>query len=119
MRDFFSGRPRKGIDKCPKTCIIVFVRQNIAGLCKGSTADSDSVCEGSNPSPAASEQKLKILYFQGVLSFFLSLAKLFLRGSWFQIFQIFQILCVKLCVKKSGKNWGVRIIPSGAHEKGE
>ena len=25
----------------------------IAGLCKGSTADSDSVCEGSNPSPAA------------------------------------------------------------------
>ena len=26
---------------------------NIAGLCKGSTADSDSVCEGSNPSPAA------------------------------------------------------------------
>ena len=26
---------------------------NIAGLCKGSTADSDSVCLGSNPSPAA------------------------------------------------------------------
>ena len=26
---------------------------NLAGLCKGSTADSDSVCEGSNPSPAA------------------------------------------------------------------
>ena len=25
----------------------------IAGLCKGSTTDSDSVCEGSNPSPAA------------------------------------------------------------------
>ena len=25
----------------------------IAGLCNGSTADSDSVCEGSNPSPAA------------------------------------------------------------------
>ena len=25
----------------------------LAGLCKGSTADSDSVCEGSNPSPAA------------------------------------------------------------------
>ena len=25
----------------------------IAGLCKGSTADSDSVCLGSNPSPAA------------------------------------------------------------------
>ena len=36
--------------------IIVFVRQNIAGLCNGSTADSDSVCEGSNPSPAASKR---------------------------------------------------------------
>lgn len=24
-----------------------------AGLCNGSTADSDSVCEGSSPSPAA------------------------------------------------------------------
>ena len=30
-------------------------QHNIAGLCNGSTADSDSVCEGSNPSPAASE----------------------------------------------------------------
>ena len=28
-------------------------KQKIAGLCKGSTTDSDSVCEGSNPSPAA------------------------------------------------------------------
>ena len=28
----------------------------LAGLCKGSTADSDSVCEGSNPSPAAKKQ---------------------------------------------------------------
>lgn len=29
-------------------------QMEIAGLCKGSTTDSDSVCEGSNPSPAAS-----------------------------------------------------------------
>ena len=43
----------KTVDKQGKTCIIVFVRRNTAGLCKGSTADSDSVCEGSNPSPAA------------------------------------------------------------------
>ena len=35
--------------------IIVNVRQDTAGLCNGSTADSDSVCEGSNPSPAAKE----------------------------------------------------------------
>ena len=39
--------------------IIVFVRQNIAGLCNGSTADSDSVCEGSNPSPAARKPSVK------------------------------------------------------------
>ncbi len=31
-------------------------QHNIAGLCNGSTADSDSVCEGSNPSPAASKR---------------------------------------------------------------
>ena len=36
----------------------MFVR-NIAGLCKGSTADSDSVCEGSNPSPAAKRLSAK------------------------------------------------------------
>ena len=29
----------------------------LAGLCKGSTADSDSVCEGSNPSPAAKQEQ--------------------------------------------------------------
>ena len=44
---------KKGVDKSEKMRIIVFVRQNTAGLCNGSTADSDSVCEGSNPSPAA------------------------------------------------------------------
>ena len=48
-----GGVREKTVDKQGKTCIIVFVRQDTAGLCKGSTADSDSVCEGSNPSPAA------------------------------------------------------------------
>ena len=42
-----------------KMSIIVKVfrkgHSQIAELCKGSTADSDSVCEGSNPSPAAKE----------------------------------------------------------------
>ena len=56
----------KTVDKQEKTCIIVFVRRNTAGLCKGSTADSDSVCEGSNPSPAAKEPQPK-----GCGSFFL------------------------------------------------
>lgn len=37
-----------------------------AELCNGSTADSDSVCEGSNPSPAAKEPQPK-----GCGSFFL------------------------------------------------
>lgn len=31
--------------------IIIYI--HIAGLCKGSRADSDSVCEASSPSPAA------------------------------------------------------------------
>ena len=31
-------------------------KPNIADLCKGSTADSDSVCEGSNPSSAANKK---------------------------------------------------------------
>ena len=45
------------LDKCKTAGIITNVRQaNIAGLCNGSTADSDSVCEGSNPSPAATEK---------------------------------------------------------------
>ena len=32
--------------------------KNLAELCKGSTADSDSVCLGSNPSSAAIEESL-------------------------------------------------------------
>ena len=36
---------------------LVAVNFNIAGLCKGSTADSDSVCLGSNPSPAAKNRQ--------------------------------------------------------------
>ena len=43
-----------------KMSIIVKVfrkgHSQIAELCKGSTADSDSVCEGSNPSPAAKQK---------------------------------------------------------------
>ena len=30
--------------------------QDIAELCKGSTSDSDSLCEGSNPSSAAKKK---------------------------------------------------------------
>ena len=35
-------------------CIITFV---VAELCNGSTADSDSVCLGSNPSSATKRKK--------------------------------------------------------------
>ena len=59
---------KKGVDKFRKMRIIVFVRQNIAGLCNGSTADSDSVCEGSNPSPAATEKSETVRFWT---SFFL------------------------------------------------
>ena len=41
---------------------------NIAGLCKGSTADSDSVCEGSNPSPAAIPvEEGQLSFLQGII----------------------------------------------------
>ena len=56
MHKIIPKNMKKGVDKFRKMRIIVFVRQNIAGLCNGSTADSDSVCEGSNPSPAAIEK---------------------------------------------------------------
>ena len=42
---------------------------NIAGLCKGSTTDSDSVCLGSNPSSATmqeQQQAMLLLFFRGV-----------------------------------------------------
>ena len=58
----------KALDKLSGMRIIVFVRQNIAGLCKGSTADSDSVCEGSNPSPAATDKSETVRFWT---SFFL------------------------------------------------
>ena len=48
------------LDNFPRSAIIAFVprggHENLAGLCKGSTTDSDSVCEGSNPSPAAKKR---------------------------------------------------------------
>ena len=40
--------------------------KHIGELCKGSTTDSDSVCEGSNPSPAATKT-LKLQRLQGFL----------------------------------------------------
>ena len=54
-----SEKCKKSVDKFREMRIIVFVRQNTAGLCNGSTADSDSVCEGSNPSPAARKPSVK------------------------------------------------------------
>ena len=45
----------------------------IAGLCKGSTADSDSVCEGSNPSPAAKQRIPEILDITRVSGILISL----------------------------------------------
>ena len=63
--------PKKTVDKPREICIIVFVRQDTAGLCKGSTADSDSVCEGSNPSPAAKGTRLSRV------SFFISISATF------------------------------------------
>ena len=84
----------KALDKLSGMRIIVFVRQNIAGLCKGSTADSDSVCEGSNPSPAAikSDQNrythLKPLRNQGFQRFY----ALFFQSVFYRYTRAFQIV---------------------------
>ena len=51
-----SGFFAIGLDFFAGTVIIIHVA--IARLCKGSTTDSDSVCEGSNPSSAATENRL-------------------------------------------------------------
>lgn len=53
---FFSKNFKLPIDIFRKCDIIINVLRNTAGLCNGSTPDSDSVCEGSNPSPAAKEE---------------------------------------------------------------
>ena len=44
---------------------------HLGGLCNGSTPDSDSVCEGSNPSPPATK-KTTFVYQTNVVFFELS-----------------------------------------------
>ncbi len=54
--------------------LFCIIKKFVAGLCKGSTTDSDSVCLGSNPSPAAKRIVLSFQYdsfivcYQSVLS---------------------------------------------------
>ena len=63
----FSDFLKKGVDILKNIAIINYAlrataqseKNKIAGLCKGSTTDSDSVCEGSNPSPAAKRLSAK------------------------------------------------------------
>lgn len=43
---------------------IISFADTVAGLCKGSTADSGSVCLGSNPSPAAKNEPLKLMLWR-------------------------------------------------------
>ncbi len=59
----------KGLDKSRKYAIIYSVPFNIAELCKGSTAVSDSACLGSNPSSAA--KKILSNHRQDFLFYFL------------------------------------------------
>ena len=77
-----------------KMSIIVKVfrkgHRQIAELCKGSTADSDSVCEGSNPSPAAT----KVLKPQGFRTF-LYFPELISSGSFPAYFTLFSELPVR------------------------
>ena len=43
---------------------------NIAGWCNGSTSDSDSLCTGSNPVPAAKNPHTKVCGFYVFTQFF-------------------------------------------------
>ena len=52
--NFLNSRSNNFLDKGQKAGIIAIA---LAELCKGSTPDSDSVCEGSNPSSAAKNTK--------------------------------------------------------------
>ena len=63
-RKIFGENFENPLDKFERFSIIIAVQRNTAGLCKGSTADSDSVCEGSNPSPAAKRKRLNQLWFR-------------------------------------------------------
>ena len=71
------------LDFLPKSSIIIV---RLAGLCKGSTTDSDSVCEGSNPSPAAIPKSLEtqglseIRLFHGKIGIALCYADFLLLG---------------------------------------
>ena len=56
------------------SAIIISVK-DIAELCNGSTADSDSVCEGSNPSSAATKAHIVELKSHVVLFYFLVTAE--------------------------------------------
>ena len=52
---------------------------NFAALCKGSTADSDSVCLGSNPSAAAREECRRSFLGTFVFEVWLSLVERYVR----------------------------------------
>ena len=93
----FSGNLRKGIDKPLYFDIInsavlklIFTAYN-AELCKGSTTDSDSVCEGSNPSSATSGLRLAEPIFRGVAQLGRALRS-GRRGRWFESSHLDQIL---------------------------
>ena len=57
MKKIFEKILKKVLTNEENYVIILYVvENNIAGLCKGSTNDSDSFCSGSNPDPAAISQ---------------------------------------------------------------
>ena len=59
----------KSIDKMG--ALGLYFHLHTAGLCNGSTTDSDSVCLGSNPSPAAMTKSLESTVFASTSRLFL------------------------------------------------
>ena len=81
--------------KIPKILLTNDFRSDImffvdAGLCKGSTTDSDSVCLGSNPSPATILSRTDIRY-----GYFFTNLKIDKKIQEFYIFSTYYLLTLK------------------------
>ena len=81
----FADCPKFPLDISGKHDIILVFSErerSIAELCKGSTTDSGSVCEGSNPSSAAMKKSVFCLPAKGAFFSYIRLRRVLLRCSY-------------------------------------
>ena len=88
----------------------MFASEQIAGLCNGSTPDSDSVCEGSNPSPAAKCKENRSAAWLSGFPFVMRLCARFCRLIFYTFLQLLRRsktflvskMLTKMLTKKAG-----------------